>query len=79
MVEFERGKRSFPRGGYFQKRVNLQVLILSQKLNGENDAAAYDHSRPGADGWLHIGRLSANSILYPSWVSRLGLKVHTQD
>ncbi len=37
---------------------------------GKNDAATYDHSRPGhagADGLLHIGTLSVNSRLYPPW------------
>ncbi len=29
-AQFERGKRSFPRGGNFQQCVSLQVLILSQ-------------------------------------------------
>ncbi len=67
MAEFERGKRSFPREGYCQLCVSSQVLIISQYLNRENDAAAYDHSWPGVDGWLHIGTLSANSILYPPW------------
>ncbi len=28
---------------------------------GKNHADAYDRSRPGADGWLHIGTRSVNS------------------
>ncbi len=29
-AQFEQGKQSFPRRGYFQQCMNLQVLILSQ-------------------------------------------------
>ena len=42
-----------------------QTMHLMNYSVGENVSAAYNHSRPGAEGRLHIGTLSVNSRPYP--------------
>ena len=66
--KFGQGKRSFHHRGYSQYHINLLYLsyfnMADHLMNNsvcKNDAAAYDHSLPGTNDWLHIGTRSVNS------------------